>query len=318
MDNLFESFNNNTIETFNDCPKGYVPYGCPNPDVQSVHDGAGTYFVNSTSGSNTLPDPVKNPPGCVGWSVIVRGEGNQSVTTTIKTHVRRTDSPGVYAHHGYASKPDAFTFTDAAAVNKIKSEGNHYMSYCILPPPTPLSGFDFSKITTSGFTVGWVGGVGATSYTYTLNGTAAIPTIDGAFANNTVSFDGLKSATTYALIVTAVNLSGKVPGSSSVTLLVPTTAPAVTVPAAALVPSAVVPGAVLPSALTTPPALITPAAVTTPASALAGSAGAAVAAPEEEKPASNNMMYIGIGVGVVVLIIIGVMMSGGKKNNSDD
>lgn len=313
----FETFNNEEIENFeNNCPKGYVFYGCPNPDIQSVHDGNGTYFVNPTSGSNKLPHPVEKTPGCVGWSVVVQGPHNQSVTTTIKTHVRRTDSPGFRGQHTPIN-PDAFTFADAAGVKKIESTGNQYMGYCLLAPPTPITDFTFSNVTSTGFTVTWTGGVGATSYTYTLNGTPTTPTPDNGLTSNSATFTGLVANQTYALITKAINLSGTIPGSSSVTLPPgPTTAPVTTAPvttAPVATTAAVLPGAPLSAGASSPSV--------DAASSLAGASSGADASsvtPVEEPKKSNTMLYAGIGGGVVVVLIIAYfLMSGGKKKDDE-
>ena len=305
----FETFDNDAIENFeNNCPKGYIFYGCPNPDIQSVHDGNGTYFVNPTSGSNKLPHPVEKTPGCVGWSVVVQGPNNQSVTTTIKSHVRRTDSPGFRGQHTPIN-PDAFTFADAAGVKKIESTGNQYMGYCILAPPTPITDFTFSNVTSTGFTVTWTGGVGAASYTYTLNGTPTTPTPDNGLTSNSATFTGLTANQTYALITKAINPSGTIPGSSSVTLPAgPTTAPVTTPPSATT--AAVLPGAPLAGA----------GAGADAASSLAGSSAGAGASgsSEEEVKKPNMMLYAGIAGGVVIVIIIAMMsMGGGKKKDEE-
>jgi len=305
----FETFNNESIENFeNNCPKGYIFYGCPNPDIQSVHDGNGTYFVNPTSGSNKLPHPVEKTPGCVGWSVIVQGPNNQSVTTTVKTHVRRTDSPGFRGQHTPIN-PDAFTFADAAGVKKIESTGNQYMGYCLLAPPTPITDFTFSNITSTGFTVTWTGGVGATSYTYSLDGTPTTPTPDNGLTNNSATFTGLVGGKSYALITKAINLSGTIPGSSSVNLPAgPTTAPAATT-------AAVLPGAPLSAG-----AGAGAGAGADAASSLAGSSAGAGAggSSEEEVKKPNMMLYAGIAGGVVILIIIVMMSMGGGKKKDDE
>jgi len=80
-----------------------------------------------------------------------------------------------------------------------------------LPPtePTSLS----STSITNGFIISWTGGFGATSYTYTINGSAITPAINNGLTLKTASFTGL-SLGTYLIIVTATNISGSVSSES--------------------------------------------------------------------------------------------------------
>jgi hypothetical protein len=68
--------------------------------------------------------------------------------------------------------------------------------------PTSLAS---SSISESEFTVSWTGGEGATSFSYTLNEEPATPSAEGS---GTATFSGLLPATSYQVIVTAVNSSG--------------------------------------------------------------------------------------------------------------
>ncbi len=89
-------------------------------------------------------------------------------------------------------------------------------------PPTQPSSLSSSSITSSAFTVGWSGGNGATSYTYTLNGVAATPSANNGVASKSATFSGLTSDTTYSVVVTAAK--GSLTSSSS-SLSVKTTVP---------------------------------------------------------------------------------------------
>jgi len=77
--------------------------------------------------------------------------------------------------------------------------------------PTSIMG---SSITQTGFSLTWSGGTGATSYTFSLNGSAATP-ISSSVSNKTATFSGLTAGTTYAIIITAVNSFGSTPSSST-------------------------------------------------------------------------------------------------------
>jgi hypothetical protein len=89
-------------------------------------------------------------------------------------------------------------------------------------PPTSLS-LTASSITHQSFVGSWTGGVGATSYTYTLNGTTVMPSQSA----NSATFNGLVGTTSYTLVVTAINSGGQTVSSPLVitTLATPPTSP---------------------------------------------------------------------------------------------
>jgi hypothetical protein len=207
----------NTIETFDgDCPTGYYSFGCPNPDVQDVHDGAGGYYINANSGKIKLPDPGAGP-GCVGWSVIVTGGSGGKVTTNVAKHMRRGDSPGYGGGPGPIN-PDEMSFTNNNEVKKIEAWGNQGMSYCFLPPPTAVTNINIINKSPTGFSMSWSGDNSATSYSFMLDGTPVAPSKDDSIKLKSVTFSGLISGRTYSIIVNAINLSGKTPANSTVTL----------------------------------------------------------------------------------------------------
>jgi hypothetical protein len=90
--------------------------------------------------------------------------------------------------------------------------GNTYSS---VPPtfyvaPTAITGLTAPQKSGTGILLSWSGGVGATSYTYTVNGTAATAATHGAtFA----SFVGLAASTSYTIVVCAINAIGSVTAS---------------------------------------------------------------------------------------------------------
>jgi hypothetical protein len=73
-------------------------------------------------------------------------------------------------------------------------------------PPSPITGLTSSSITSSGFTVGWSGGDGATSYRYILDGTEVIPSAEDG-VTSTATFVGLTSETSYSIVVIAIKAS---------------------------------------------------------------------------------------------------------------
>jgi hypothetical protein len=89
-----------------------------------------------------------------------------------------------------------------------------------------------NTVTGGSFGASWTGGFGATSYTYTLNGVTATPSMDKALTGQTVVFTGLNASTQYTLVVSAVNNAGSEESTVVVTTLAPpppATAQAVTV-----------------------------------------------------------------------------------------
>jgi hypothetical protein len=74
------------------------------------------------------------------------------------------------------------------------------------PPTEPV--LSVSNITTSTAQINWTGGDGATSYSYTLNGTATAPVVDSGLVSKFIVFSNLTSSVTYTLVVTATNDTG--------------------------------------------------------------------------------------------------------------
>jgi hypothetical protein len=81
-------------------------------------------------------------------------------------------------------------------------------------PPTIPSSLSSNSVTSSGFTVTWSGGNGATSYTYTLDGASVTPSTNNGVSSSSARFTGLTPTTTYAVVVTAVNSVGSTPSTS--------------------------------------------------------------------------------------------------------
>ena len=81
-------------------------------------------------------------------------------------------------------------------------------SFSAITSPTPLTGILSSNITSTGFTVSWSGGASATSYTYLLNGSFVTPSVDNGLTSQSATFSGLTPATSYNVVINAVNASG--------------------------------------------------------------------------------------------------------------
>ena len=95
-----------------------------------------------------------------------------------------------------------------------------FFTTLIAAPTRPI--ITIGSIRDTSFVASWTGGVGATSYTYTLNGTPTTPSVNAGLSSKTATFTGLTASTTYALIVTAVNSTNPTASAStSMTTLIP-------------------------------------------------------------------------------------------------
>lgn len=79
-------------------------------------------------------------------------------------------------------------------------------------PSTP-TGITQTAATQTSFTATWTGGVGATSYSYTLNNVDAVPTTDDGLTSKTITFTGLNPGDSKDLIITATNSMGDSPSA---------------------------------------------------------------------------------------------------------
>jgi len=103
---------------------------------------------------------------------------------------------------------------------------NGSVSVTLPIPPTIPANFVFSNQSINGFTVSWTGGTGATSYTYSLNGTLTPASKDNGVESNSATFTELIPGQTYIIVITAINVNGSTPGNTTITLpLPPTTKP---------------------------------------------------------------------------------------------
>ena len=87
--------------------------------------------------------------------------------------------------------------------------------------PTAVADLATNTVTGGSFGVTWTGGFGATSYTYTLNGSPATPSMDKGLTGQNVAFTGLTSSTPYTVVVKAINANGYTTNTISVTTLSP-------------------------------------------------------------------------------------------------
>ena len=94
--------------------------------------------------------------------------------------------------------------------------GQYHMSIVtrasLIPPPvvSSITGLTLTQLSTTSFQVSWSGSVGATSYTYYLNGNATVPSTDNGLTNQTVIFTGLTAGSRYSFYLKATNANGSI------------------------------------------------------------------------------------------------------------
>ena len=158
---------------------------------------------------------ITNTSFKVSWS------GGAGVTNYTYTLNGVTTVPGTNA--GVASKFAIFTGLSPGQTYTVVVTGT-VSTYTVtssslnvlMPPSIPVYASS-SAITSSGFSASWSGGVGATSYSYTLNGSAVTPSVDNGLASQSVTFTGLSPGTVYIVVITATNASGSNTGTNRFT-----------------------------------------------------------------------------------------------------
>jgi hypothetical protein len=107
-------------------------------------------------------------------------------------------------------------------VTAINNGGSTSSSpYTLTTPPTEILMVQSTSITSTGFTITWSGGDGATSYSYNLNTSPATPSIDNGVSSKSATFTGLTPDTSYTVVVNAfrINSEGGTSAFTSVTTL---------------------------------------------------------------------------------------------------
>jgi hypothetical protein len=124
---------------------------------------------------------------------------------------------------GLASSSSYTVIINALNANAFPTASSPFTATTAIPPPTTPTGISQTATTTTGFTLAWSGGDGATGYTFTANGAAVTPTVN--LGAKTAVFTALLSSSSYAVIITATNASGTPAPSSSFTALTAVPAP---------------------------------------------------------------------------------------------
>jgi hypothetical protein len=121
----------------------------------------------------------------------------------------------VLSRNGITTTPTSFTSTSATfseleagtLYRVIITAVNTYASissaiFIATTRPSQPTSLNLSNASASGFTINWLGSIGATSFTYSLNGNLAIPVSE---TSNSVTFTGLSPGISYTCIVIANN-----------------------------------------------------------------------------------------------------------------
>jgi len=154
----------------------------------------------------------------VSWTSVGALSYSYSITDASgRTYTPSTDN-GVSAKNIVVtglSAVSSYTVT-VTAVNLAGSAVSAPLTLTTLAgPPPPTQPVVSTVVTPTTITATWTGGIGATSYSYTLNGTPVTPSIDNGVSGNTATFTGLAATTSYTLVVKPINSSGSVSASSA-------------------------------------------------------------------------------------------------------
>ena len=112
------------------------------------------------------------------------------------------------------------------ATNTLGS--SYSLPYTLLLPPTRPDNLTVVNQSAAGFTLSWTGAIGATSYTYTRNGSLITPTTNDALVSRMVMFTGLNFLEGDSIVVTAFNNFPTGTASFPFILALPPTRPSLT------------------------------------------------------------------------------------------
>lgn len=154
----------------------------------------------------------------------IQGAGTSSYTYSV------TDTSGNIISSAASSTSSSASFTGlqpgtsySVIITSVGSTGLTTSSgiFSAMTLPSVPSSFSFTSVSLTEFTVSWSGGIGATSYTYTLTDTSGnITTTNTSSLLQTATFTGLIAGNTYAVVITANNSIGSIssPDSSPLAL----------------------------------------------------------------------------------------------------
>lgn len=175
---------------------------------------AGTNITTSNTPQaaiNIIGSPISQTGFTLNWS---GGAAATSYTFTFNGSAATPISSSVSNKTATFAGLTAGT-TYAIIITSVNAFGTTPSSSTSIPtvPSQPIN-LTSSAITSSGFTISWSGGTGATTYTYTNDGSSISPSSDQGVASKTASFSGLSEGVTYNIVVNATNSSGSTSSSS--------------------------------------------------------------------------------------------------------
>jgi len=100
-----------------------------------------------------------------------------------------------------------YSFVVSAVIGSTNVVNSNALSVTI-SPPTAITNLTVYAMSTTGFSIKWTGGVGATSYTYTLSGLKYTPSTDAGVSSNYATFTGLPPGANYSVFISAISASG--------------------------------------------------------------------------------------------------------------
>ena len=222
----------------------YLPNASNNYALTTYYTSLTATFTGIVPGTHTLVIRANSGPGSVSalpYTLIfapdkpVLAQANVTYNQFSVTWTGGTGATSyIYTIGGQPVTPastgtNSATFTGLAAttsytvtVTAANSAGSSPVSTALtvttlVAPPTAPVLLPFTNIGGYGFTANWSGAVGATSYTYSVNGVAATPT---STSTNSATFGGYSLGAVLPVIITATNAGGSVSSSAAtVTLL---------------------------------------------------------------------------------------------------
>jgi hypothetical protein len=94
------------------------------------------------------------------------------------------------------------------AITSTQVTSDYNSSVSTFSKPTPVTNLRTTSITPTSIAISWSGGLGATSYAYTLDGITTTPSTNNGMTNKTAIFTGLTQNTIYRINVIAINGNG--------------------------------------------------------------------------------------------------------------
>jgi len=183
--------------------------------VQAVNSGGNSASSNTINVTTVASAPVASAATSITDTSFIANWATVSGATSYNLYI---DSVLSYSGANLSFSKTALTASSAhsyyvQAVNSGGTSANSSTINVTLNPATPLApvASAASSITTTSFTANWAASATATSYTLYVNGTSVY-----TGSNTSFSKTGLTAGTAYTYYVTATNVTGTSPNSSTI------------------------------------------------------------------------------------------------------